>query len=402
MVMVAASRRTARLVLVTPDGALVGSLAAVPVATPWWQDIEPVVRAVRERYGLDVIVLRLLEAELAAPPGGEVTYLAEVAEAVPAEPWHGALDDQPLRLSFARPGGPTADLAWAESVLVERGLRPAGRPVQVRTWNLSSVWRIPIEGRTVWLKVVPPFLAHEGSLLTRLAGARIPTLLGLDGGRILMDEITGDDLHAADLPLLLEMVTLLVDLQGACTDRVGELLAIGLPDWRAAALSQAIVDVVERTADELSMGDRATVEEFVHGLPARFAEVAACDLPDTLVHGDFWPGNLRGAASSLTLFDWGDSGIGQPLLDMSAFLDRIPGGVVDTVRQHWEQRWRAAIPSSDPMRAMRLLAPVAAAKLAVVYRRFLDNIEPAEHPYHRADPAEQLRRTAALVRGGQP
>jgi hypothetical protein len=27
-----------------------------------------------------------------------------------------------------------------------------------------------------------------------------------------------------------------------------------------------------------------------------------------------------------------------------------------------------------------------------------DRIEPAEHPYHRADPAEWLRRTAALVR----
>ena len=37
--------------------------------------------------------------------------------------------------------------------------------------------------------------------------------------------------------------------------------------------------------------------------------------------------------------------------------------------------------------------------MAAVYQRFLDNIEPSEHPYHRADPAEWLRRTAALVRG---
>ena len=56
--------RTAEVVLVTQDGAVVGSLPAVPVSTPWWQDIEPVVRAVREHFGIDIVVLRLLEAEL--------------------------------------------------------------------------------------------------------------------------------------------------------------------------------------------------------------------------------------------------------------------------------------------------------------------------------------------------
>lgn len=57
--------RTAELVLVTPKGDPVGCLPAVPVATPWWPDIEPVVQAVRDHHGVDVIVLRLLDAELA-------------------------------------------------------------------------------------------------------------------------------------------------------------------------------------------------------------------------------------------------------------------------------------------------------------------------------------------------
>src|SRR5712692_2752552 len=131
--------RTAELVLVTPNGRPVGSLPAVPVATPWCQDVEPVVRAARDYHGVDVIVLRLLDAELEQPHGGRVTYLAEVAEPVRAQPWTGVLDDQPRRHSFARPGGPAADLAWARAILAERGL-------QVRTWNLSSLWRVPVEG----------------------------------------------------------------------------------------------------------------------------------------------------------------------------------------------------------------------------------------------------------------
>ena len=151
--------RTAELVLVTPDGRPIGSLPAMPIATPWWQDVGSVVRAARDYHGVDVVILRLLDAELDEPHGGRVTYLAEVAEAVRAQSWTGVLDDHPRRQSFARPGGPAADLAWARARLVERGLRSTAPPTQVRTWNLSSLWRKPVEGQTVWLKVVPPFFA---------------------------------------------------------------------------------------------------------------------------------------------------------------------------------------------------------------------------------------------------
>src|SRR5690348_11907601 len=124
MVTAAAAPRTARLVLVTPDGGLVGSLPPVSVPTPWWQDVEPVVRAIRERDGFEVTILRLLEAPPGVPNGGDVTYLAEVAQPVTAEPWPGSLDHHPLRQTFARPGGPAADLAWATAVLIEQGRPP--------------------------------------------------------------------------------------------------------------------------------------------------------------------------------------------------------------------------------------------------------------------------------------
>src|ERR1700742_1750899 len=196
------------------------------------------------------------------------------------------------------------------------------------------------------------------------------------------------------------MVNRLVELQRAWGDRVEELLALGLPDWRAPALGQAIVDVIERTRDDLPDEDRATLAEFARRLPERFDDVSACGLPDTLVHGDFHPGNFRGDGRVLTLLDWGDSGVGHPLLDQPAFLDAIPHDAVGAARAHWSQQWRDAVPGSDPARASVLLAPVAAARQAVIYRRFLDNIEPSEQPYHRADPARWLHRTAALVREG--
>jgi hypothetical protein len=390
--------RTARLVLVTPNGELLGSLPPLEVETPWWADVEPVVRAARDRYGIEVIVLRMLQVQSASSRGGDLTYLAEVERRVPAEPWAGTLDEQPLRQTYARPGGPASDLAWAHCVLANRGLQPRAPPVQVKTWNLSSLWRIPLVGQNAWLKVVPPFMAHEGPLLAYLAGQPVPTLLGQAGCRSLLAEIPGRDLFAPELSVLRDMVSLLVRLQQQCATRIGELLALGVPDWRSPVLIASIAEVVDRTSAELSMKDNASLRDFVRTLPERCAAVEACGVPNSLIHGDFWPGNLRGDAEHLTLLDWGDSGVGNPLLDQPAFLERTPRDEVDTIRQHWVQQWRDAVSDSDPERASTQLAPISAARRAVVYRRFLDQIEPSEHPYHRSDPADMLRQAAALFR----
>ena len=238
-------------------------------------------------------------------------------------------------------------------------------------------------------------------MLARLAGGPVPRLLAYDGPRILMPEIPGDDLYDAELPLLSRMLPLLVELQAAWIRRTDELIALGLPDWRERPLTEAITDVVDRTAPELSVDDRTTLARFVEGLPDRFGALAGFGLPDTLVHGDFHPGNVRGKAEeakSLVLLDWGDCGIGHPLFDQSAFLDRIPSPAVEPIRALWEREWLERLRGSRPADAGRLIAPVAAARQAVIYRKFLDNIEPSEHPYHQRDPAEWLRRTAELAR----
>ena len=361
------------------------------------------VAAARKHWGLDVAVLRLLTAALPAPPGGEVTYLVEVDKA-PAGlgPWGGALDDHPLRLPYARPGGPAADLAWARARLAEAGKPLTGPPAQVRTWNLSSLWRLPCAGGGAWLKVVPPFFAHEGALLAHLAGGPTPALLARDGARALLAEIEGEDLYEATLAQRKAMIELLVDLQAEQTDRIGDLSALGLPDWRAEALAGAIDSVAGRVASQLSPADQDDLASFLRGLPARLAQLAGCGLPDTLVHGDFHSGNFRGSDGDLTLLDWGDSGIGNPLLDQAAFLDRAPAGQVLPLRHHWRDRWLARAPRADPVMAARLIAPVAAARQAVIYQGFLDRIEPSEHPYHRADPTLWLARAVAIFRQEGP
>ncbi len=391
------------------------------VPTPWWPDVEPIVREVRHRFGLTVTVLRLVRAEPHLRAGGHVTYLAEVDPSSVVEldlssaaeswlsaagsdsrvgPWSDSLEEHPLRQTWARPGGPAADLAWASSVLADQGITPTGPPEQIKTWNLSSLWRLSTSAGQVWVKVVPPFFSHEGSLMARLsqlAPDSVPRLLGHEGARSLMADIPGVDQFDPPEPLLPRMVTLLVDLQRWSMERIGEFLAMGLPDRRGPALIEAIASVIDRTGPDLSRAQRSVLDRFVHELQGRFADIDDCGLPDTLVHGDFHPGNVRSAGKDLVLLDWGDSGVGHPLLDRAAFLDRIPADVVGRVTNHWDHVWREAVPGCDPVRAARLLDPVASARQAVIYRYFLDRIEPSEHPYHQSDPLEWLGRTVVLL-----
>jgi hypothetical protein len=312
------------------------------------------------------------------------------------------LADEPLRASYARPGGPQADVAWGRDVLAARDVALTAPPVQIRTWNLSSIWRLPTRAGPAWLKVVPPFFAHEGALLSRLDASVVPELLGRSGTRMLLADIPGTDRYEATGHELDAMVALLVGMQQDWAGRADELLAIGVPDWRMDAWlphARALVDaalagrVGPFDADELH-----GLDQLVTSLPERYAAIADCGIADGLFHGDFHPGNLRGADGRLRLLDWGDAGVGHPLLDQAAFCERLTDQDRAHVLQTWRRLWQRAVPGCEPDRAAHLLGPVAALRGAVVYQRFLDAIEPDERPYHATDPDVWLRRAAAFGR----
>jgi aminoglycoside phosphotransferase (APT) family kinase protein len=215
-----------------------------------------------------------------------------------------------------------------------------------------------------------------------------------------MRDIPGADLWKPTAAQRLAMLDTLVDLQHAWAPRVDELLAIGVADWRAVALRPAIERVFERTRHELTAAAARAIHRVVDTLDARFRSLDPCGIPDSLVHGDYHPGNVRGTDLDLTILDWGDSGVGHPLLDVPAFMDRAPQQIYSALREHWIAAWAAARPDADLARAWDLIAPIAAARRAVVYRGFLDRIEPAEHPYHRDDPRDYLQVLATILERG--
>ncbi|HCU50691.1 MAG TPA: aminoglycoside phosphotransferase, partial [Micromonosporaceae bacterium] len=147
--------------LVLLDGRV---LSSFEVELPWWQEVSGVIEGARAHHGLEISVLRIVETEPGLTNGGKVTYLVETPG------MNGAHEDHPLRPDYAKPGGPSRSIEWARSVLD----RPITSVEQLRTWNLSAIWRLGTPSGTVWLKQVPRFFAHEAVVLRYL---RKPVLL---------------------------------------------------------------------------------------------------------------------------------------------------------------------------------------------------------------------------------
>jgi hypothetical protein len=246
------------------DGRYLGDLPSFSVEDLWWPETAQIVAWVGNTYGADIWVLRLVHGSTtqwhpvkgALPTyGGSVTYVAQLRSAkrgMPLLRTTNPADDDALRAVWARPGGPDRILAWADGVLTA-----------------------------------------------------LPPLLGFDpvARSVLLDDVPGADLYDCDDDVAAAMVERLVELQWRTRDRIDELLALGLPDWRPFALTHAL-DRLTRRPDVAATVDApsyAAVRRLVDGLPERFARLGECGLPDTLVHGDAHPGNWHGDGDRLVL-----------------------------------------------------------------------------------------------------
>jgi hypothetical protein len=78
-------------------------------------------------------------------------------------------------------------------------------------------------------------------------------------------------------------------------------------------------------------------------------------------------------------------------------VERLDPGQRGLLMATWAAAWQRRCPDSDPMRAATLIEPIAAVRRAVIFRLFLDGIEPSERRYHAGDPARWLRRGARLT-----
>ncbi len=97
----------------------------------------------------------------------------------------------------------------------------------------------------------------------------------------------------------------------------------GLPDRRTRSIARQIRALLDGpVAGELTAREVAAAR----GLLNRFPLLDECGLPDTIVHGDFHPGNWRSDGGPPVIVDFADAYVGNPVLDGLRACDFLPNG----------------------------------------------------------------------------
>jgi Ser/Thr protein kinase RdoA (MazF antagonist) len=376
-------------VVVTHAGACAGAVGPFYVDVPWWAQVEPVLAHLEEVLGGPAVVLRLLTVEgSAGARDGRVTYHAEAFNP-PGNltPCDFADVDHPLRMPWARPSGVRDLLRWASE-----HVELTGRPMQRKTWNLSGLFELPTADGPVWLKAIPALAAAEPAAIAAFAQVDpglVPAVVASAPGRLLLADVPGTDCWDASAQTAADALQRLATAQA----RIGQPPP-DIPDCRPQALAAAVSDLLDGPVGaELSPAELRAARR----LHERWEMLAGCGLPDTVVHGDFHPGNWRCGDGAPVVLDFADAHLGNPVLDGLRAIDRLPRDRRAAAASAWAAAWTAAVPRSRPADALRIAGPLAHLAYAVRYQEFLDNIEPSERVYHLGDPAAEIRQAVAAA-----
>ena len=241
-------------------------------------------------------------------------------------------------------------LTWASDTLRAAGRRVTGPAVQRKTWNLSALFQLPTGNGPAWLKTTPRFAADEGSVIAAFARADpslVPPVIGAGQRRVLLEHLPGEDCWDASPQIITSAVQRLAAAQAALAVQPASLPP-GLPDRRTPAIAGQIRALLDGpVASELTTGEVAAAR----GLLSRFPLLDECGLPDTIVHGDFHPGNWRSDGRPPAIVDWADAHLGNPVLDGLRCRDFLPPGKRPAAARAWISTWAAHIPGSEPARA---------------------------------------------------
>jgi hypothetical protein len=300
------------------------------------------------------------------------------------EEQHGA-PIPPQRAPWARPGWLDEVHAWASQRFAVRS-----GPHLVRQWPLSSVQRIETDEGPLYLKAAFALFHHEpvvtDALCQRHPGL-VPEIVAVERKRgwLLMRELPEAQVADHRFASWLETVRTLAGIQQDWTDRGAQLAALGAPDRSVERLRLELPHLAERYP---------TVSRALPRLERLCDALAATELDQTLVHGDFHPGNAVSGANGIVIFDWSDACLAPACFDLATFLRwtrsaKRRDGLVAAYADCWE--------TSDIRRLWSLAAPLAHLHHAVSYLQIGAALEPADRGLFPYEPRRWVRAALKLL-----
>jgi Phosphotransferase enzyme family len=381
------------------------------VEIPRWERVaENLSQAVRKRYGLSAICLFTPELPNATtdgePPQYQVVETREAETAVSDEMRWLPLDlisgqyfaDEQDHLAithmlrqiagfqsgeaigpFGRPGWIEELVCWAQRESEPYGLRLTGKFRQLNASPTFSLIRFETNAQAVWFKAVgEPNLREFGiSLaLAKLFPGFVPTVIAPHPGwhGWLTTEFPGSTLdEASDSSAWARAAHTFAELQIISVGPTDQLLGAGCRDLRVPSL----LTLVDRFMDVMSqlMEQQQKTPPVVLGrgqiltlgtqIKETLSELAELDIPDTLGHLDFNPGNILCSADQCVFLDWSEAYVGPPFLTLQ-YLNEHLGRLrqedirsrIDVVKAY-QTKWRRNLSPEAVSTAMNL-APVLA------------------------------------------
>jgi hypothetical protein len=228
---------------------------------------------------------------------------------------------------------------WIHAEATRQSIQITGPIEQPHMYPWSTVLRIPTNEGTLFFKATAPETVYESALTQMLAGWYpdcMPELIAVNTvrGWMLMRD-GGEQLRASirptqDIKPWEPVITEYAKLQIGLAEHISEILDLGLPDHRPAALPALYTKLL--TDEESLMIDQPkglTSSEFrqLRDLRPRFkqtcSDLAAFGIPDSLNHGDFHDGNILLKDGRITFFDWGDASLTHPFVSLRTFFVSI-------------------------------------------------------------------------------
>ena len=224
---------------------------------------------------------------------------------------------------------------WILAEAARGGIRITGPIDQSHIQPWSTVLHIPSKEGTLFFKATAPETIYEIGLTEQLAGwfpDCMPDLVAVDKARcwMLMRD-GGEPLRASIRPTQDVMpwqpvITRYAQVQGGLADHVDEILALGIPDHRLAALPalyhQLLTDEESLMLDQdkgLTSADFQKLQRLSPRIEQLCAGLAAFGIPESVDHGDFHDGNVLVKNGRLTFFDWGDASVSHPFVSLRTF-----------------------------------------------------------------------------------
>jgi hypothetical protein len=401
-----------RVLLLVEEGCW--QLPRVPIDDIWSADIGQISHAVRESLGISTTVLRSAyeradKAQRRAsmiyvlenrdpswqpPAHGRWVERAELNDLQPehcaviegylAEVEHGSIPA--LRTQWCRVGWLDQAVAWITEQLAALDRPLVGPVAQVKHWSISCILRAPTALGNTYFKVAAtlPLFVNEPVVTAWLAqryAYHIPRPLALEPTRrwMLLPDFGQVIGRSGSLAARIEMLQLLGGIQRGCVAALDDLLALPCHDRRLTRLAdQAEALAGDSTAlADLNDAERAEFSALQPRLRAMCAALAACGVPQTLVHGDLHLGNVAVQEGRFQFFDWTDACITHPFFDLISVYDEEDTAVQAQLRDAYLALWAEYAPMPQLLEAWTLAQPLSDLHQAISYQHILAGLEPA-------------------------